>query len=242
MDSVSRKTLANMNLKKYIAELIGTFALVFAGTGAIVVNDISGNALTHVGISFVFGLIVMAMIYSIGDVSGAHINPAVTIAFWIARRFEGRQVLAYLASQCLGAVLASWVVSFLLLSHSTLGATLPSGTWAQAFLMEFILTFFLMYVVLNVSTGSQEKGIMAGIAIGGFVALGALVGGPICGASMNPARSLGPALVSGQLSSLWIYLLAPTLGAAAAVVGCRCTQPGGCCSRQLASDSAACKP
>ncbi len=217
-------------MKKYAAEAIGTFALVFAGTGAIVVNDASDGAITHVGIAITFGLIVMSMIYAIGDVSGAHINPAVTIAFWVAKRFDGKKVAPYIASQCLGAFAASGLLRVMFLEHSNLGATLPAGTWWQSFVFEIVLTFLLMFVILNVSTGAKEKGIMAGAAIGSVVALEAMFAGPICGASMNPARSIAPAVVSGALSHFWIYLAAPVIGALLAVSGCRCVQHEGCCS------------
>jgi len=217
-------------MKKYTAEAIGTFALVFAGTGAIVVNDVSDAAITHVGIALTFGLIVMAMIYSIGDVSGAHINPAVTISFWVARRFNGKQVVPYIVSQLLGACAASALLRAMFLDHATLGATLPAGPWLQSFIFEVVLTFMLMFVILNVSTGAKEKGIMAGAAIGSVVALEAMFAGPICGASMNPARSLAPAVVSGELAHLWIYLVAPVIGALLAVPACCCVQHEGCCS------------
>lgn len=220
--------------RKYAAEAIGTFCLLFAGTGAIVVNDVSNQAITHVGISLTFGLVVMAMIYAIGDVSGCHINPAVTIAFWVAGRFEGKQVVPYIVSQCVGAFAASGLLRVMFLEHPNLGATLPEGDWWQSFIFEVVLTFMLMYVILNVSIGAKEKGIMAGAAIGGVVAFEAMFAGPICGASMNPARSLSPAIVSGELSYLWIYLTAPTIGALLAVPGCRCTQEPGCCSNEPA--------
>lgn len=216
-------------MKKYLAEAIGTFSLVFAGTGAIIVNDVSQGTIAHVGIALTFGLVVMAMIYSIGDVSGAHINPAVTIAFWSANRFEARNVLPYLLAQLIGAFAASGVLRILFLDHNTLGATLPAGAWWQSFIFEVLLTFILMFVILNVSTGAKEKGIMAGAAIGGVVAFEALFAGPICGASMNPARSIAPAVVSGNLQHLWLYLAAPILGGLLAVPGCRCIQDDGCC-------------
>ncbi len=220
-------------MKKYVAEAIGTFALVFAGTGAIVVNDVSNQTISHTGIALTFGLVVMAMIYAIGDVSGAHINPAVTIGFWVAKRFEGKQVLPYIVAQLLGAFAASGVLRVLFLHHTTLGATLPVGTWWQSFVFEGILTSILMFVILNVSVGAKEKGIMAGAAIGGVVAFEAMFAGPICGASMNPARSLAPAIVSGNLQHLWLYVVAPVLGALLAIPACQCVQGESCCSAQL---------
>jgi aquaporin Z len=213
------------------AELFGTFALVFAGTGAIVINDVSGGTVTHVGVALTFGLIVLAMIYALGDVSGCHLNPAVTLGFFVARRFEWRWVVPYIASQCLGAVLASVVVRLMFPGHGTLGATLPAGDALQSFALEFILTLILMFVILSVSTGSKEKGVLAGVAVGSVIALEALFAGPISGASMNPARSLAPALVSLRLDALWVYLSAPVLGACMSVVACRCVQEPGCCCR-----------
>jgi aquaporin NIP len=215
---------------KLAAEFMGTFALVFAGTGAIVVNAVSGGAVTHVGIALTFGLVVLAMIYTIGDISGAHLNPAVTVGFWISRRFPARSVPAYVSSQCAGALTASVLLRLLFPQHQTLGATQPAGSIVQSFVLEGILTTMLMFVILNVSTGAKEKGITAGIAIGAVIGLEALFAGPICGASMNPARSLAPALVSGHWQNLWLYLTAPVLGAACGVVGCRCVQEDGCCS------------
>lgn len=208
-------------MKKYFAESLGTFALVFAGTGAVVVNDFSQGAISHVGIALTFGLVVMAMIYSIGDISGAHINPAVTIGFYTARRFDGKSVLPYIASQILGAVLASIFLYLMFPEHKTLGATLPEGSLIRSFFLEVILTWLLMFVILSVSTDSKEKGIMAGIAIGGTVALEALFAGPISGASMNPARSIGPAIISGEIDYLWIYIAAPIAGSILAVLCCR---------------------
>ena len=200
-----------------LAECFGTFCLVFAGTGAIVVNELTGGAVTHVGVALTFGLIVLAMIDSLGDVSGCHINPAVTIGFWVARRFEGWLVGPYVVAQCLGAVLASLCLKFLLPRSQTLGMTKPAGSPLQSFLLEVILTLMLMFVVLRVSAGARERGLMAGITVGAVVGLEALFAGPISGASMNPARSLGPALASLQLDDLWIYLLAPLLGAVVSV-------------------------
>lgn len=204
-------------MRKAIAEIMGTFALVFAGTGAIVINDVSGGAITHVGIALTFGLIVMSMIYAVGDVSGAHLNPAVTFGFWLSKRLPLREVPTYILSQLAGALLASGTLRLLDWTHPTLGATLPAGSDWQSFILKTILTAMLMFVILCVSSGLQEKGIMAGIAIGGFVAVEAMFVGPICGASMNPARSIAPALIAGLLGELWIYVAAPLLGAALAV-------------------------
>jgi len=214
-------------MKPVAAEFLGTFALVFAGTGAIVINDAT-HAITHVGIALTFGLVVLAMIYTLGDVSGAHLNPAVTIGFWSARRFPGKQVGGYLLAQLGGALLASGLIKLLFPTDAALGGTHPAGSAMQSFVLEFVLTFLLMFVILNVSTGAQEKGITAGIAIGAVIALEAMFAGPICGASMNPARSLAPALVSLRLADVWIYLLAPVLGALAAVPACGCVREN-CC-------------
>jgi aquaporin Z len=223
--------------KKCFAEFLGTFALVFAGTGAIVINDASGGAVTHVGIALTFGLVVLAMIYAVGDISGAHLNPAVTTAFWFSGRFPARSVLPYLASQCFGALAASGILRLLFPSSATLGATLPAGSEMQSFVLELILTFLLMFVILNVSTGAKEKGITAGIAVGAVIALEAMFAGKICGASMNPARSLAPALVSGNLEHLWIYLAAPTLGSCLAIFACRGCQSADCCPLPSKSNS-----
>jgi aquaporin Z len=203
-------------MRKYLAELIGTFALVFAGTGAIVINNVTLGKITGLGISLTFGLIVMAMIYAVGDVSGAHLNPAVTVGFWAARRFPLSEVLPYVSFQFAGALLASTALHFLF-GGAELGVTHPIGRTSQSFILETILTFLLMFVIMNVACGSKEQGTMAGVAIGAVVALEAMFGGPISGASMNPARSLAPALVSGNLSCLWIYMIAPVLGAILAV-------------------------
>jgi aquaporin Z len=203
--------------RKYAAEVFGTFCLVFAGTGAIIVNDLFGNAVTHVGIAITFGLIVLAMIYALGDVSGAHLNPAVTLGFALAGRFSKRDVVPYVVSQVVGAFAASLLLLVMFPSHKTLGATLPAGGVWQSFVMEAVLTFMLMTVIFRVSTGAKEKGITAGIAVGAVIGLEAMFGGPVSGASMNPIRSLAPAVVSMNLQHLWVYLLAPILGAACAV-------------------------
>lgn len=204
-------------MNKYAAEIFGTFGLVFAGTGAVVIDAVTGGGVTHVGVSLTFGSIVMAMIYAVGDVSGAHLNPAVTLGFFASGRLRARSVVPYIASQLAGALLASLTLLLLFGNHASLGATLPAGSARQSFGLEIVLTGILMFVILCVSTGPKEVGTMAGIAVGGVVGLEALFAGPICGASMNPARSLAPALVSGNLHALWVYLIAPVLGAAAAV-------------------------
>ncbi len=221
--------------KQLVAEMLGTFCLVFAGTGAIVIDDFSGGAITHVGVALTFGLIVLAMIYALGEVSGAHLNPAVTIGFCVARRFSLAKVLPYISAQCVGAIAASALLRLMFPLDKMLGATIPVGSSTRSFALEVVLTAILMFVILSVSTGAKEKGITAGIAIGGVVALEAMFAGPICGASMNPARSLAPALVSGNMSALWIYILAPILGALVAVWSCRCVQEDGCCSAELAT-------
>ena len=216
-------------MKALFAEFLGTAALVFAGTGAIVINDVSGGAITHAGIALTFGLIVLAMIYTFGDISGAHLNPAVTIAFCAARRFDAARVAPYIAAQTAGAFAASLLLRALFPAHPTLGATLPAAAASQSFILEIILTFLLMLVVLSVSTGAKEKGITAGIAIGAVIALEAMFAGPICGASMKPARSLAPAIVSGNVSALWLYLTAPVLGALLAEPACIGVREPGCC-------------
>lgn len=199
------------------AELIGTFALVFCGTGSIIIDQESGGAVTHGGIAITFGLIVMAMIYTLGDISGAHLNPSVTIAFAIARRFSIKDIFPYIISQLAGAFLASFLLRYLFPSNEFLGTTLPAGTEMQSAILEFILTFFLMLVIIHVATGSKEQGMFAGLAIGFTVLLEAMFAGPICGASMNPARSLAPAIVSGHTEHLWIYFAATVPGAALAI-------------------------
>lgn len=216
-------------MKRYIAEAIGTFALVFCGTGAIVINEFTNGAVTHPGIAVTFGLIVMGMIYAFGDISGAHINPAVTIAFAYAKKFPWKEVPAYVISQLTGALAASGILLFLFPENELLGATLPQLSAIKVFIFEVLLSFFLMVVIINVSTGSKEIGVIAGIAIGGVVLLEAMFAGPITGASMNPARSIAPALVSGHLEHLWIYITAPIVGCLMAVVSCKLVKEDDCC-------------
>ena len=215
--------------KRFISEIIGTFALVFCGTGAMVINDFTGGTVTHVGVAITFGLIVMGMIYAFGDISGAHMNPAVTIGFAYAKKFPWKEVPAYVLAQLIGAFLASGILLYLFPESQTLGATLPGLSVLKVFIFEIILSFFLMVVIINVSTGSKEIGVVAGIAIGSVVLLEAMFAGPITGASMNPARSIAPAIVSGNIADLWIYIFAPIIGCVLAVVSCKLVKDEQCC-------------
>ncbi len=200
-----------------VAEAIGTFALVFAGCGAIMV-DAKAGALGHVGVAISFGLVIMAMIYAVGHVSGAHFNPAVTFSFALARHFPRRRVALYWAAQLAGALLAAAVLRGSLGDLAHIGATYPSGSDGQAFLWEAVMSFFLMLVIMAVATDTRAVGEAAAIAIGGTVGLDAMFGGPVTGASMNPARSLAPGIVAGDLHAIWIYLLAPLVGASLAAL------------------------
>ncbi len=202
---------------RFFAEFLGTFVLVFAGTGAIVVNEISGGVIGHAGVALTFGLVVAAMIYTFGDASGAHFNPAVSIGFAIAGRFPAADLLGYITAQMLGALCASGILKLLFPTSESLGMTLPSGDPSQSFFLEIILTAILMLTILSVSHGAKEKGITAAIAIGSVVGLEAMFAGPICGASMNPARSLGPALVSWNFNYIWLYPVATIIGAIIAI-------------------------
>ena len=204
-------------IRKSIAEALGTFALVFCGTGAIIIDQQTAGAVSHVGVAVTFGLIVMSMIYALGEISGAHINPAVSIAFAISGRLPVKSLGMYIISQLAGATLASGLLKFLFPGSDLLGATIPAGSALQSFILELILTFFLMLVIVSVATGSKEQGLFAGIAIGSVVLLEAMFAGPVCGASMNPARSIAPAIVSGHLEFLWLYIIAPVLGASIAI-------------------------
>jgi aquaporin NIP len=218
-------------MKKYISEFIGTFSMIFCGTGAMTVNEVTGGEVTHVGIAITWGLIVMAMIYAFGETSGAHFNPAVTIAFAFAKKFAWKEAPKYIIAQILGAFAASLVLWFLFPTSETLGATIPTVDVWRAFVFELLLTFFLMVVIINVSTGSKEMGIIAGIAIGGVVLLEAMFAGPITNASMNPARSIAPNIISGNIEGLWLYVLAPILGALLAVVSCKLIKEDNCCDQ-----------
>lgn len=219
-------------MKKYIAEFIGTFSMIFCGTGAMTINEVTGGSVSHVGIAITWGLIVMAMIYAFGEISGAHFNPAVSIAFAYAKKFSWKEVPKYIIAQILGAILASVLLWFLFPASETLGATIPTVDVWRAFVLELLLTFFLMVVIINVSTGSKEIGVIAGIAIGAVVLLEAMFAGPITNASMNPARSFAPALVSGNLTHLWLYMVAPIIGALLAVVSCKLVKDENCCDEE----------
>jgi aquaporin NIP len=199
-------------LRACVAEAIGTFALVFAGAGAVMV-DAKTHALGHVGVAITFGLVIMAMIYAVGHISGAHFNAAVTFAFALTRHFPWRHAVGYWLAQFVGAVVAAALLRGSLGNIAHVGATLPSGSQGQSFLWELVMSAFLMFVILSVATDTRAVGEAAAIAIGGTIGLDAMFGGPISGASMNPVRSLGPALVSGELHALWLYIVAPLAGA-----------------------------
>ena len=196
------------------AEAIGTFALVFAGCGAVMV-DAKTHALGHVGVAITFGLVIMFGIYAVGHISGAHFNAAVTFAFAVTRHFPWPRAVAYWCAQLVGAVAAAALLRASLGNVAHVGATLPSGSQGQSFVWELVMSAFLMFVVLAVATDTRAVGEAAAIAIGGTIGLDAMFGGPVSGASMNPMRSLGPALVSGDLHALWLYLVAPVVGASA---------------------------
>lgn len=205
-------------MRKYLAEAIGSFAIVFCGTGAIIINQQTDGTLTHIGVALCFGLVVLAMIYAVGDISGAHLNPAVSLAFYAAKKFPAKELAPYILSQLTGAIMASALLKLLFPLNKMLGSTVPAGPAMQSFVMEIVLMFLLMTVIINVATGSKEKGIMAGVAIGATVLLEAMFAGPISGASMNPARSFGPAIISGVYTHIWIYIAAPVIGALLAVL------------------------
>ncbi len=221
-------------MKKYYAEAIGTFAMIFCGTGAMVINEITNGSISHVGVATVWGLIVMAMIYAFGDISGAHFNPAVSIGFAFAKKFKWKEVPKYAFAQLIGATLASAILYYLFPESQFLGETTPIEKFPayKAAILEFLLTFFLMVVIINVSTGSKEIGTMAAIAVGGIILLEAMFAGPITKASMNPIRSIAPALFTGNFKHLWLYILAPIIGAIAAVSSCKLVKDDACCDAE----------
>lgn len=199
-------------MRENISEFLCSYILIFCGTGAIIINQETNGSVTHVGICITFGLIVMGLIYGFGQISGAHMNPAVSIAFAFLKKLPLKKLPHYIFFQILGGLSASITLKFLFPGNKGLGGTLPVGTDLQSFVLEFILTFILMLVILTVALGNKEQASFAGIAIGGIVLLEAMFAGPICGASMNPIRSLAPALISGNLNSQWLYILGPILG------------------------------
>lgn len=205
-------------MKKYAAEFAGTFALVFVGTGAAVVNEISKGAVTQLGIAAAFGLVVFTIIYTLSSISGSHVNPAVTVALAVNNHFPYKQVIPYIISQATGGLLASYFLRLLFPTSLFLGGTLPSGTAMQSFILELLLTFVLMLVILQAGKTLHNKKIVAPAVIGGVVFLEAFYAGPICGASMNPVRSFTPAAINNHWQYLWIYLTAPFIGALTAVV------------------------
>lgn len=204
-------------MKKYLAEFIGTFALVFCGTGAVIVNSLSNGSLGLLGISAAFGIVITGMIYVFGSISGAHINPVVTIALALGKIIPKKEVLGYIIAQIFGAFLASVLLYFIFPTAETLGETLPSGYVFSSFALEVVLTFFLMLTILGM-TSQKEYSHLAGIVIGVFVTGIILIAGPISGGSFNPARSLAPAILSGNIDALWIYIVAPTLGSVLAML------------------------
>lgn len=221
-------------MKKYIAESIGTFAMIFCGCGAMTINEITNGSISHVGVASVWGLIVMAMIYAFGDISGAHFNPAVTLGFTFAKKFPLGEVPKYIVAQAIGAILAIAILWFLFPESQFLGETTPAEGFPpyKAAILEFLLTFFLMLVIINVSTGSKEIGTTAAIAVGGVILLEAMFAGPMTKASMNPIRSIAPALFTGNFQYLWLYISAPILGALAAVSSCRLVKDDNCCNEK----------
>ena len=218
-------------MKKYIAEIIGTFSMLFCGCGAMVINDFTGGTITHPGVAITWGLIVMTMIYAFGDISGAHFNPAVTVGFAVAKKFSWKEVPKYIIAQFTGAIAASLLLLYLF-PDSDLGATIPTIEPLKVFIIELLLSFFLMVVIINVSTGSKEIGPIAGIAVGGVILLEAMFAGPLTKASMNPIRSLAPALASGNFTDLWVYLTAPFLGMLLAVFSCKLVKEDNCCDEK----------
>ncbi len=202
----------SLSLRKLVAEFIGTFALVFAGAGAVMVDAKTGQ-LGHLGVAITFGLVIMAMIYAVGHISGAHFNGAVTFAFALSRHFPWPRALGYWTAQLAGAIAAAFLLRASLGNIADVGATQPSGSQAQSFLWELVMTAFLMFVILAVATDTRAVGEAAAVAIGGTIALDAIFGGPISGASMKPMRSFGPAVASGNFHAIWLYILAPLVGA-----------------------------
>lgn len=206
-------------MNKYLAEFIGTFALIFLGTGAIVINEITHGAVSHLGVCLVFGLVVMVIVHTLGGISGGHVSPAVTWGLYLAKRFPGGEVVPYMVSQMAGALSASLCLKLFFPEHPTLGLTAPMHSSISAFWFEIFLTAFLMLVILRMASVPKESGNLAGITIGAIVACDALVGGPFTGASMNPFRSLAPAIAVGNFNHIWVYLTAPFIGVTIVALG-----------------------
>lgn len=198
-------------MKKFLAEFIGTFALVFFGTGAMIIGEVAPGSISHASIAATWGLIVTAMIYAFGSTSGAHINPAVSIGFSMTNLFNKKLLIPYILAQLVGAILASVVLQLIFPSSKKLGASLPSGSWQESFVLEFFLSFMLMLAILLISQNEKTKKLTA-LVVGAVVGLEAFFAGPICGASMNPARSIGPAIISGNITHLWAYIVSTILG------------------------------
>ncbi|XP_078431225.1 aquaporin NIP1-1-like [Wolffia australiana] len=201
--------------QKIMAEIFGTYFVIFSGCGSVILN-LGKGAITFPGVSIVWGLVVMVMVYAVGHISGAHFNPAVTIAFATCRRFPWRHVAPYIAAQVIGSTLASGTLHLLFGGkREHFPGTIPQGSNAQSFALEFIITFYLMFVISGVATDTRSVGELAGLAVGATVLLNVLFAGPISGASMNPARSLGPAIVGSRYEAIWVYIAAPIGGAIA---------------------------
>lgn len=204
-------------MKIYVAEFLATFILIFCAAASATVNEISNGAVSLVGCAMVSGLVVMAMIYAVGDISGAHLNPAVTIAFALNKNLSWKRVIPYMISQALGSIAAGLLLRNLFPTSVLMGATLPAAGELQSFILEIMISFILMFVILSVATGSKEKGMFAGLAIGSVVITGILIAGPVSGGAMNPLRALGPAIATNHYQHLWIYFTAPVIGTTSAV-------------------------
>lgn len=219
-----------MKLKsEFFSELIGTFILVLAGCGAIMSDVYANSGIGTIGIALVFGIAVLIVIYSVGNVSGAHLNPAVTIGFYFAKRIDRSKIFTYVSAQVVGGLIACFVLFVAYPDAENFGVTIPKVEIWRVFILEVVFTFILMFVILNVSTGHMEKGIMAGVAVGGTVFVLAAFGGSLTGASMNPARSIAPAVFSNDFTGIWIYITAPIIGAILASPLCRIIQTDNCC-------------
>ena len=219
-------------MKKLFAEFLGTFTMVFCGCGAMTIDEITGGAVSHVGVAITWGLIVVAMIYAFGEISGAHFNPAVTIGFAVAKKFSWKDVPSYILFQIIGAFFAIGILWVLFPESQSFGHTYPADGFEpyKAFILELLLTFFLMLTIINIVNGSKINAPVAGLVIGFVILLEAMFAGPMTKASMNPARSVAPAVISWQLKHLWLYIIAPIFGAILAVFSCRLVKDKDCCN------------